>query len=94
MRFRDFLKQYRKISLTEHEKRVGAEGFMASLGMFAFLYALLMAPDFFVESYVSPHASIILVIGFVFAIWTGVRWEYLEWRKRAAGEDRVHDIGL
>jgi hypothetical protein len=62
---------------------MGYEGFMVGLGMFAFLYALLTAPDFFGATYVSPHASIVLGIGFVLAIWTAIRWEYLEWRKRA-----------
>jgi hypothetical protein len=88
MRFRDFLRQYGKISFTEHEKRSVVEGFGLSLGMFAFLYALLTAPDFFTASYVSPHAIIILGVGFVYSILSAVRWQYFEWRKSLIG-DRI-----
>ncbi len=83
MRFRDFLRQWGKLSFTEGEKRIGVEGFMVGLGMFAFFYALLTAPDFIPQSYISPYASKILFIGFVYAVGAGLRWEYLEWRKRA-----------
>ncbi len=82
-RFRDFLNQYGRLSPTDLEKRMAYEGFMASLGMFAFLYALLTAPDFIFQSYLSPHATILLGIGAVVAIWTAARWQYLAWRKRA-----------
>ncbi len=75
IRFRDFLRQHGKLSLTENETRMGREEFMVGLGMFAFFYAILTAPDFIPQSYVSPYASKILLIGFVFAIWTALRWE-------------------
>ncbi len=57
---------------------------MVGLGMFAFLYALIMAPDFIPQSYVSPYASKILFIGFVYALVTSLGWEYLEWREKAS----------
>ena len=81
MRFRDFLRQWNKLTFTEHEKRSLVEGFMVGLGMFAFLYALITAPDFLPQSYISPYASKILFIGFVYAIGTALRWQYFEWRK-------------
>jgi hypothetical protein len=68
------------------EKNNGVEGFLIGLGMLEFSYALLTAPDFIPQSYVSPYASKILFIGFVKAIGTGLRFEYFEWRKKAAGE--------
>ena len=83
MRFRDFLKQWNKTSHTEQEQKQLFEGFMVGLGMFAFLYALLMAPDFVFQGYISPHATVVLIVGAVIATWTAVRWQYLEWRKRA-----------
>ena len=86
MRFRDFFMQYSRISFTEYEKHSLIEGFGLSLGMFAILYAFLTAPDWIFGPYVSPHASIILVIGSVFCFWSGLRWQYFESRKRAKGE--------
>jgi hypothetical protein len=86
MRFRDFLKQWKKISHTEQEQKQLFEGFMVGLGMFAFLYAYLTAPDFPTASYVSPHASLLLDFGFVFAFLMAFRFEYFEWRKRASGK--------
>ena len=86
MRFRDYARQWSKLSHTEREKEKAGEGFMIGLGMFAFLYAIITAPDFIPQSYVSPHASKILLIGFVYAIGTALRFEYLEWRKRPIGE--------
>jgi len=59
---------------------------MIGLGMFAFLYALLTAPDFIPQSYVSPYASKILFIGFLYALGTGLRFEYFERLKRGTGE--------
>ncbi len=85
MRFRDFLRQWDKLTFTEYEKHSLIEGFGLSLGMFAILYAFLTAPDFFIASYVSPHASKILVIGSVFCFLSALRWQYFEWRKRATG---------
>jgi len=43
-----------------------------------------MAPDFIPQSYVSPYASKILFIGFVYALVTSLGWEYLEWREKAS----------
>ena len=78
--------QYSRISFTEYEKHSLIEGFGLSLGMFAFLYAFLTAPDLIPQSYVSPYASKILDIGFVYSILSAVRWQYFEWRKRTMGE--------
>jgi hypothetical protein len=57
---------------------MAVEGFMVGLGLFAFLYALITAPDFIPQTYVSPYASKILFIGFLYALVTSLRWEYLE----------------
>jgi len=59
------------------------EGFMVGLGMFGFLYALITAPDDPISSYVLPHASPILLFGFVYALGIALRFQYDEWRKRA-----------
>jgi hypothetical protein len=83
MRFRDFINQYGKASHRKKEQKKLVEGFLIGLAMFGFLYALLTAPDSFLQSYVPPHASQILFLGFLYSLGVGLRFEYLEWRKRA-----------